>query len=139
SVSLETRARNVDGGVVIDGHKKWIGSGSVGDVAIVWARGDDGAVQGYLVPQRSPGYRATSIDGKASLRAIWQAHIALSGVRVPHTARLPGARSFADTARVLEATRLGVAWAALGHATAVYETAVHYTGQRVQFGRPLAA
>jgi glutaryl-CoA dehydrogenase len=124
---------------VITGHKKWIGSGSVGQISVVWARGDDRQVQGFLVPQDSPGYLATTIEGKVSLRAIWQAHIEFDGVRLPADAKMPGANSFKDTARVLQATRLGVAWSALGHAVAVYETAVHYAKQRVQFGRPLAA
>ncbi len=139
SVSLETSAEADGDEYVITGHKKWIGSGSVGQVSVVWARGDDGQVQGFLVPQDAEGYRATTIEGKVSLRAIWQAHIELDGVRVPASARMPGANSFKDTARVLQATRLGVAWSALGHAVAVYESAVHYAKQRVQFGRPLAA
>ena len=139
SVSLETTARTVDGGFIINGAKKWIGNGSVGDIAVVWARADDGKVHGYLVPQDSPGYSATTIEGKISLRAILQANIVLENVFVPTDAALPGARSFADTSRVLESTRLGVAWASLGHATACYETAVHYAAQRIQFGRPLAA
>jgi glutaryl-CoA dehydrogenase len=139
SVSLETRAVLDGDEYVIDGHKKWIGSGSVGQLSVVWARGEDGQVQGFLVPQDTPGYRATTIEGKVSLRAIWQAHIEFDGVRVPLAARMPGANSFKDTAKVLQATRLGVAWAALGQATAVYETSVHYAKQRVQFGRPLAA
>ncbi|MFC0680644.1 acyl-CoA dehydrogenase family protein [Lysobacter korlensis] len=139
SVSLETRATTVDGGYVLNGEKKWIGNGSVGGVTVVWARGDDDAVHGYLVPQSTPGYTATVIEGKLALRALWQAHIRLEAVFVPTGARLPHARSFKDTARVLKATRLGVAWSALGHATACYETAVHYSRQRVQFGRPLAA
>ncbi len=139
SVSLETRARADGDGYVIDGHKKWIGSGSVGDIAVVWARGDDGQVQGFIVPQSAPGYTGTTIEGKISLRAIWQAHIELAGVRVGADAKMPGARSFKDTARVLQATRLGVAWGALGHAQAVYETSVHYAAQRKQFGRALAA
>lgn len=139
SVSLETRAESDGDGFVITGHKKWIGSGSVGQIAVVWARGDDGQVQGFLVPQDTAGYTAKTIEGKVSLRAIWQAHIAFDGVRVGAEAKMPAARSFKDTARVLQATRLGVAWAALGQAHAVYETAVHYSKQRVQFGRPLAA
>lgn len=139
SVSLETSAVRDGDEYVIRGHKKWIGSGSVGEISVVWARGEDGQVQGFLVPQSSDGYRATTIEGKVSLRAIWQAHIELDGVRVPESARMPKANSFADTARVLQATRLGVAWSALGHAVAVYESAVHYARQRVQFGRPLAA
>lgn len=139
SVSLETRAESTADGFTIIGHKKWIGSGSVGHVAVVWARGDDGQVQGFLVPQDAPGYNATTIEGKVSLRAIWQAHIEFDGVKVPAGAKLPGARSFKDTARVLQATRLGVAWAALGQAHAVYESSVNYAAQRVQFGRQLAA
>ncbi|QIK64711.1 acyl-CoA dehydrogenase [Leucobacter viscericola] len=139
SVSLETTAETTSDGFVINGHKKWIGSGSVGQITVVWARGDDGQVQGFLVPQDAPGYNATTIEGKASLRAIWQAEIELDNVRVAADAKMPGANSFKDTSRILRATRLGVAWAALGHATAVYETSVHYAKQRVQFGRPLAA
>lgn len=139
SVSLETAAASTPDGYRISGEKKWIGNGSVGDVAVVWARGDDGQVQGFLVPQSAPGYHADTIEGKVSLRAIWQAHITLTDVAVPRDAKLPGANTFADTARVLAATRLGVAWGALGQATAAYETAVHYSRQRIQFGRPIGA
>ena len=139
SVALETTATRTAGGFLLNGEKKWIGNGSVGGVSIVWARGDDGQVHGYLVPQDSPGYTATKIEGKLALRAIWQAHIRLEDVFVPEENVLPGARSFKDTARVLLATRLGVAWSAVGHATACYETAVQYAKQRKQFGRPLAA
>ncbi|MBD5786055.1 acyl-CoA dehydrogenase family protein [Cellulosimicrobium terreum] len=151
SVSLETTARKEtrDGveGYVLNGEKKWIGNGSSGDITVVWARlvGNDGAdgadnqVHGFVVPQDTPGYTGTTITGKVSLRAIWQAHVVLDDVFVPADAALPGARSFKDTSRVLFATRLGVAWAAVGHAIACYETAVAYAKQRVQFGRPLAA
>ena len=139
SVALETTATRTDGGFLLNGEKKWIGNGSVGGVSIVWARGEDSQVHGYLVPQDSPGYTATKIEGKLALRAIWQAHIRLEDVFVPDENVLPGARTFKDTARVLLATRLGVAWSAVGHATACYETAVQYAKQRKQFGRPLAA
>lgn len=139
SVSLETRAESAPDGYLINGEKKWIGNGSIGGLTVVWARGDDGAVHGYLVPQDTSGYEGTTIEGKTGLRAIWQAHIRLKDVAVPADALLPDARSFADTARVLTATRIGVAWSAVGHATACYESAVHYAQQRVQFGRPLAA
>ncbi|WP_026555674.1 acyl-CoA dehydrogenase family protein [Arthrobacter sp. 35W] len=139
SVALETTATAVEGGFLLNGEKKWIGNGSIGGVTVVWARGEGGAVHGYLVPQDSPGYVATTIEGKASLRAIWQAHIRLENVFVPAANVLPGARTFKDAGRVLLATRLGVAWSAVGHATACYETAVQYAAQRQQFGRPLAA
>jgi glutaryl-CoA dehydrogenase len=139
SVALETTAQATTGGFLLNGEKKWIGNGSIGGLTVVWARAEDGQVNGYLVPQDSPGYTARTIAGKASLRAIWQAHIRLDNVFVPAENVLPGASSFKDTARVLLATRLGVAWSAVGHATACYEAAVHYAAQRTQFGRPLAA
>jgi glutaryl-CoA dehydrogenase len=143
SVGLETSAvrETRDGveGYVINGEKKWIGLGSTGDISVVWARGEDGQVHGYIVPQDTPGYVAKTIEGKISLRAIHQAHIVLNDVFVPADSLLPKARTFKDTGRVLFATRLGVAWEAVGQAVACYEAAVAYSQQRVQFGRPLAA
>ncbi len=143
SVALETSAvkETRDGveGYVINGEKKWIGFGSIGDISVVWARGEDGQVHGYIVPQDTPGYVAKTIEGKISLRAIHQAHIVLNDVFVPADSLLPKSRSFKDTGRVLFATRLGVAWGAVGQAIACYEAAVAYSKQRVQFGRPLAA
>jgi glutaryl-CoA dehydrogenase len=143
SVGLETSAvkETRDGveGYIINGEKKWIGLGSTGDISVVWARGEDGQVHGYIVPQDTPGYDGKTIEGKISLRAIHQAHIVLTDVFVPAENLLPKARSFKDTGRVLFATRLGVAWEAVGQAVACYETAVAYSKQRTQFGRPLAA
>ncbi|APF41292.1 acyl-CoA dehydrogenase family protein [Neomicrococcus aestuarii] len=144
SVGLETRAVRTEGGYLISGEKKWIGNGSMAQsghdaVSVVWARDEEGKVRGFIVDQKSEGYKATTITGKLSLRAIWQAHIRMDNVFVPDSMVLPNARSFKDTAAVLFATRLGVAWSAVGHATALYETAVRYAKQRTQFGKPLAA
>jgi glutaryl-CoA dehydrogenase len=146
SVALDTSARRVNGAGeaggdwVIDGAKKWIGNGTLADVVVVWARdAEDHQVKGFLVEKGTPGYDARRIDGKGSLRAVWQAEITLSGVRVPEENRLPGARSFRDTGRVLAGTRNAVAWGALGHATAAYEAAVAYCRQREQFGKPLVS
>ena len=146
SVSLETTARNdaSTGEWVLDGAKKWIGNGASGGITLVWARvdspGDEhhGSVRCFLVEQDTPGYTGTVIAGKASLRGIHQAHIVLDGVRVPADAVLPGTKSFKDASTVLYSTRSGVAWSALGHATACYEAALAYSQQRVQFGKPLA-
>jgi len=138
SVGLETSARREGDTWVIDGVKKWIGNGTIADVVVVWARDvADGQVKGFLVEWDTPGYDARRIDGKGSLRAVWQAEITLSGVRVPEGDRLPGADSFRDTARVLAGTRNAVAWGALGHATAAYEIALRYCTERTQFGKPL--
>jgi glutaryl-CoA dehydrogenase len=139
SVALETTARRIGHGYVIDGHKRWIGNGTVADVVVVWARDTaDGRVKGFLVEKGTPGYEASVIEGKGSVRAVWQADIRLRGVRVPAANRLPGARSFKDTGRVLAATRNTCAYAALGHAVAAYDAALAYSKQRVQFGKPLA-
>jgi glutaryl-CoA dehydrogenase len=138
SVALETTATLDGEDYVLNGEKKWIGNGSVGDITVVWARDDAGNVRGFLVEQDREGYEAETITGKASLRAIHQARIKLNNVRIPKANLLPGTRTFKDASEVLVATRLGVAWSALGHATAVYEAALNYATQRTQFGKPLA-
>jgi glutaryl-CoA dehydrogenase len=138
SIALESSARRDGDGWVLNGQKKWIGNGTLADVIVVWARDTgDGQVKGFLVEKGTPGYDARRIDGKASLRAVWQAEIALTDVRVPEENRLPAARTFKDAGRVLAGTRNTVAWAALGHATAAYEIAAAYAAERIQFGKPL--
>ena len=139
SVALETSARQVGDSYVLNGAKRSIGSGSIADVVVVWARNEDGRVNGFLVEKGTPGYEAEVIEGKGSLRAIWQAQISLEDVEVPAENRLPGALSFKDAGRVLAGTRSTCAWAALGHAVAAYDTALTYAKRREQFGRPLSS
>jgi glutaryl-CoA dehydrogenase len=140
SVALGTTARREGDEYVIDGAKRWIGNGTVADVVVVWARdADDGQVKGFLVEPPTPGYEASVIERKASVRAIWNADIRLDGVRVPAANRLAGAESFKDAGRVLAATRVTCAYAALGHAVAAYDAALTYARAREQFGRPLAS
>lgn len=141
SVSLETSARpDGAGGWVLNGAKKWIGNGAAGGITIVWARDtEDGQVKGFVVEQSTPGYEAEVITGKGALRAIHQAEITLTDVRVGDDARLPGVARFKDATRVLVATRVNVGWSALGHATAMFEAALAYARQREQFGKPLGA
>jgi glutaryl-CoA dehydrogenase len=140
SVALETSARRDGDAWVIDGVKKWIGNGSIADVTVVWARDvEDGNVKGFIVETTTPGYDARKMERKGSLRAVWQAEITLSGLRVGESHRLPGANSFRDTARVLAGTRNAVAWGALGHAVAAYEIAAQYCAERTQFGKPLVS
>jgi glutaryl-CoA dehydrogenase len=139
SVALETTARRDGDTYVLDGEKRWIGNGSIADVLVVWARDhEDGQVKGFLVEGGAPGLDARRMEGKVSVRAVWQADLTLSGVRVRAEDRLPEARTFKDTGRVLASTRSAVAWGALGHATAAYEVALAYAGQREQFGKPLS-
>jgi glutaryl-CoA dehydrogenase len=140
AVALETTATPDADAYVLAGEKRWIGNGTIADVAVVWARDTgDGKVKAFLVEKGAPGYEARIIEGKASVRAVWQAHIRLNNVRIPADSRLPGARSFKDAGRVLASTRSAVAWAALGHAVAAYEAALSYANQRSQFGKPLAS
>jgi glutaryl-CoA dehydrogenase len=138
SVALETSARRDGDTWILNGTKRWIGNGSIADVTVVWARDTgDGKVKAFLVEKGLPGYLAEPMQGKGALRAVWQADIELHDVRVPESARLPGARSFKDAGRVLAATRGTVAWGALGHAIAGYDAARSYCEQRIQFGKPL--
>jgi glutaryl-CoA dehydrogenase len=92
-----------------------------------------------VVEKGTPGYAASVMSGKTAKRAVWQAEITLDGVRVPAGNRLAHSRGFGDTARVLTATRSGVAWEAAGHALAAYEAALTYVREREQFGTPLAS
>ncbi len=143
SIALEATARRDGDHWVLDGSKRWIGNGSFADLVVVWARDtESGEVNGFVVEkgsEGSEGYEATVITGKGSLRAIWQADIRLSGVRVAEDNRLPEARSFADTARVLAGTRSSCAWMALGHATGAYDAALRYASERHQFGQSLTS
>lgn len=139
SVSLETEARRDGDEYVINGAKRWIGNGTLADVVVLWARdAEDMQVKGFLVEKGTPGYDARAIQGKGSLRALWQADIDLTDMRVPAENKLPGANSFIDAAKVLKATRASCAWSALGHAVAGYDAALNYAMQRTQFGKPLA-
>jgi glutaryl-CoA dehydrogenase len=139
SVALETTARREGDSYVIDGRKRWIGNATLADVIVVWARDtEDKQVKGFLLEKGTPGFVATKMEGKGSLRSVWQADITFTGARVPAENRLPGAESFKAAGRVLATTRYAVAWGALGHATAAYEAALAYSTQRHQFGQPLA-
>jgi glutaryl-CoA dehydrogenase len=137
SLLLETTAKRDGDQYVINGQKRWIGNGTIADVIVLWARGDDGEVGGYLIEKGTPGYHASVITGKGSLRAIWQADIDLTDLRVPLSAKLPGATSFKDTAHLLAGTRSQVAYSAVGHAVAAYDAALSYARQRSQFGKHL--
>jgi glutaryl-CoA dehydrogenase len=140
SVALETSARREGDSFVLNGSKKWIGNGTIADVVVTWARDvEDRQVKGFLVEKGTAGYDARVIEGKGSLRAVWQAEIALNDVRIPIENKLPGANSFKDAGQVLVATRSSCAWMALGHAVAGYDAALTYAKRRHQFGRPLCS
>jgi glutaryl-CoA dehydrogenase len=140
SVGLESSARKDGDGWILNGNKKWIGNGAAGGITLVWARDEaDSQVRGFIVEQQAEGYEAVPVRGKGVLRAIEQAEIRLTDVRVPDSARLSEVASFKDVSKALVATRVNVGWSALGHAQFVFEAALQYAKQRSQFGKPLGA
>lgn len=145
SVALETSATRDGDAYVLNGAKRWIGNGHIADVVVLWARDTaDGKVKAFIIEKddngRYPeGYRAEVITGKIGKRAILQPDITLEDVRVPEENLLAGSTSFRDASTVLARTRSGASWEATGHAMAAYEIAVKYAGERVQFGKPIAA
>ena len=140
SVMLETSVRREGDEYVINGEKRWIGNATFADVTIIWARDEeDGQVKGFLVEKGAEGFSTELITGKMGKRAVWQPDIKLEDVRVPVENKLGNANSFKDTAKVLTATRAGVAWEAVGHAIASYEASLTYAKERVQFGEPIAS
>jgi glutaryl-CoA dehydrogenase len=135
SQGLRTTARRDGDNWVLNGSKRWIGNATFSDITIIWAKDvEDSEVKGFIVPTSTPGYTATKIERKTSLRIVQNADISLEDVVVPESLRLQNANSFRDTASVLRLTRAEVAWAAVGTAIGAYEAAVAYAGDRVQFG-----
>jgi glutaryl-CoA dehydrogenase len=145
---LSTRARRDGDGWVLDGHKRWATNGVTAKVALVWAKvaenegdADPGpkAIRGFLVERGTPGFEQRPIPGKMSLRVAESAELILRDVRVPASAMLPGARGLGAPLSCLGQARYGIAWGAVGAATACYASARDYTTARLQFGKPLAA
>ncbi len=136
---LRTTATPDGDGWVLNGAKRWIGNATFSDITIVWAKSTaDGQVKGFIVPTDAPGYTATKIERKQSLRIVQNADITLENVRLDAAHKLEKAESFRNAAAVLRLTRADVAWAAVGTAIGAYEAAVTYTKERVQFGKPIA-
>ena len=125
---------------VLNGQKKWIGNATFADVTIIWARHQEtNQVKGFLVRKGNPGFKAEKMEDKMALRTVQNALITLTNCKVPERDRLKKADSFKDTAKVLRMTRAGVAWQAVGCARGAYESALKYTREREQFGRPIAS
>jgi len=137
---LRTTAKREGDSWVLNGAKRWIGNATFSDITVIWAKDvEDGQVKGFIVPAMTPGYTATKIERKISLRTVQNADITLEDVVVPESLRLQNANSFRDTASVLRLTRAEVAWAAVGTAVGAYEAAVKYAGERVQFGKTIGS
>ncbi|MFF2300077.1 acyl-CoA dehydrogenase family protein [Arthrobacter sp. NPDC058127] len=135
-----TTARREGGNWILNGAKRWIGNATFSDWVAIFARdlGDD-QVKGFLVDTSLPGFKASKIENKISLRTVQNADITLENVVVPDFFKLANANSFRDTNKVLKVTRLSVAWQAVGQQLAAFDVARRYAVERMQFGRPLAS
>jgi glutaryl-CoA dehydrogenase len=135
--SMRTTATRAGSDWVLNGRKAWITNGSVADVAIVWARTDEG-IRGFVVPTSTPGFSAPEIKRKLSLRASVTSELVLDGARLPSSAELPFARGLSAPLSCLNEARYGIVWGSMGAARTAYETALEYAKARTQFGKPIA-
>jgi len=134
---METRARRAGGDWILNGSKRWITNGHLAHVAVVWAQ-TEGGIRGFLVERGARGFQAHPIHHKLSMRASATSELALDEVRVPESARLPGAEGLRAALSCLNEARFGIAWGAVGAAIACYDAALQYACARVQFARPIA-
>jgi glutaryl-CoA dehydrogenase len=136
--SMKTNARKVGPDWILNGEKRWIGMGTIADVAVVWARTDEG-IRGFLVPTDTEGFSARDITLKMSMRASVQCDLFLEDVRLPETAMLPGAEGLRGPFSSLNEARYGIVWGSMGAARSCFECALDYAREREQFGKPIAA
>ena len=123
---------------VLNGEKRWITSGGLADVAVVWAKTDDGTVRGFLVPRGTPGFTTRDIHGKFSLRASVTSELIFQDCVVPRSALLPGVSGLRGPLSCLNQARFGISFGVIGAAMACYDEALNYTKERAQFHKPLA-
>jgi glutaryl-CoA dehydrogenase len=135
--SMRTTAKRDGDDWILNGTKMWITNGSLADVAVIWAQTEEG-IRGFVVDTKTPGYSARKIEKKLSLRASVTAEIVLDNVRLPGSAVLPDVVGMKGPLSCLNEARFGILFGAVGAARDCYETALEYTLQRAQFGKPLA-
>jgi glutaryl-CoA dehydrogenase len=135
---MRTSARRDGSDWVLNGTKMWITNGGIAELAVVWARTDDG-VRGFLVPRGTPGFSTSDIERKLSLRAAVTSELVFDDCRLPADAVLPEVRGMRGPLSCLTEARYGIVWGAMGAARTCFATALEYAGSRVQFGKPLAA
>jgi glutaryl-CoA dehydrogenase len=135
---MRTSARRDGSDWVLNGTKMWITNGGFADLAVVWARSDNG-VRGFLVPRGTPGFSTRDIERKLSLRAAVTSELIFDDCRLPADAVLPEVRGMRGPLSCLTEARYGIVWGSMGAARTCFATALDYAGSRVQFGKPLAA
>jgi glutaryl-CoA dehydrogenase len=136
--SMRTRARRDGSDWILDGTKMWITNGTIADVAVVWARTEDGQINGFLVEKGMPGFEAPEMKHKLSLRASVTSELVLKDVRVPEENRFPEVSSLRGPLSCLSEARYGIVWGSVGAARACFESALDYAKERLVFGKPVA-
>jgi len=137
--SMRMHARRDGSDWILNGAKMWITNGSIADVAVVWARTDDGAIRGFLVETGTPGFTAPDIHKKISLRASVTSELVLQDVRVPDENLLPGSTSLRGPLSCLNEARYGIVWGSVGAGRACFEAALDYARERIVFEKPVSA
>jgi glutaryl-CoA dehydrogenase len=137
--SMRTHARRDGSDWVLNGAKMWITNGTIADVAIVWARTDEGAIRGFLVERGMPGFSAPEIHKKISLRASVTSELVLQDVRVPADNLLPESTTLRGPLSCLNEARYGIVWGSVGSGRACFEAALDYAKERIVFGKPISA
>ena len=137
--SMRTHAGRDGSDWILNGTKMWITNGTIADIAIVWARTDDGAIRGFIVEKGMPGFSAPEIHKKLSLRASVTSELVLQDVRVPDENLLPGATTLRGPLSCLSEARYGIVWGAVGSGRACFECALDYARERIVFGKPISA
>jgi glutaryl-CoA dehydrogenase len=136
--SMRTTAKRDGSDWILNGSKMWITNGTVADVATVWARTEDGAINGFLVERGTPGFEAPEMHHKMSLRASVTSELVLRDVRVPEESRFPEVNSLRGPLSCLNEARYGIVWGAVGAGRACLESALDYAKERIVFGKPIA-
>lgn len=136
---LKTTISKTQGGYLLNGSKMWISNAPFADIAVVWARNEDGRVQGVIVERGMPGFSTGTIHGKWSLRASATGELIFDKVLIPKENMLPDAVGLKAALQCLDHARFGVAWGAIGVALDCYETALKYSGERFQFNKPISS
>jgi len=136
---MTTNVRDDGDAYILNGAKLWITNSPVADIAVVWAKNEDGKIIGLIVEKGLKGYSAPEIHGKWSLRASITGELVFDNVRVPKSMVLPGVQGLKGPLSCLSKARYGIAWGAIGAGLDCYDTALRYAKERIQFGKPLAA
>lgn len=137
--NMITTVRREGDSWVLNGHKRWIGLATIAQIGVIWAKDEEGVVRGFLVPTDTPGFTATAIENKLSMRASLQTEIVLEDVRVPLDAMLPDAKGLSAPFKCLNEARYGIVWGAMGAARACLEVAVERSQTREVFGAPIGS